>query len=75
MNNNKNTGALDVLLDEVRQAGAAKFSDEKKQIYADGISSVANSGVLDAALNVGDKAPNFTLKNALNEAVTLIEEL
>ena len=75
MNNNKNTGELDVLLDEVRQASAAKFTDEKKQIYADGISSVANSGVLDSALKVGDKAPNFTLKNALNEAVTLYDQL
>jgi peroxiredoxin len=75
MDNNKNTGELDVLLDKVRQAGAAKFSDEKKKIYADGITSVANSGVLDAALNIGDKAPNFTLKNALNEAVTLNDQL
>ncbi|APG65774.1 peroxiredoxin [Tenacibaculum todarodis] len=70
-----NKGELDVLLDEVRKAGAAKFTDEKKQIYADGISSVANSGVLESALKVGDKAHNFTLKNALNESVTLYDEL
>lgn len=75
MDNNINTGELDVLLDKVRQAGAAKFSDEKKQIYADGIASVARSGVLDAALKVGDTAPNFTLKNALNESVTLYNQL
>ncbi|QXP59209.1 peroxiredoxin-like family protein [Olleya sp. HaHaR_3_96] len=75
MDNNKNTGELDVLLDEVRQAGAAKFSDEKKQIYADGIASVAKSGVVENALNVGDKALNFTLKNALNESVNLYDEL
>ncbi|MEM5540081.1 peroxiredoxin-like family protein [Olleya sp. AS48] len=70
-----NKGDLDVLLDEVRQASASKFTDEKKKIYADGISSVANSGVLDSALKVGDKAHNFTLKNALNESVTLYNEL
>lgn len=75
MDNNKNTGELDVLLDEVRQAGAAKFSDEKKQIYADGIASVAKSGVVENALNVGDKALNFTLKNALNESINLYDEL
>ncbi|QCE42559.1 peroxiredoxin-like family protein [Psychroserpens sp. NJDZ02] len=75
MDNNKNTGELDVLLDKVRQAGAAKFSDEKKQIYADGIASVAKSGVLENALNVGDKALNFTLKNALNKSVNLYDEL
>lgn len=70
-----NKGDLDVLLDEVRQASASKFTDEKKKIYADGISSVANSGVLDSALKVGDKAHNFTLKNALNESVTLYDQL
>ena len=70
-----NKGDLDLMLDEVRQASASKFTDEKKKIYADGISSVANSGVLDSALKVGDKAHNFTLKNALNESVTLYNEL
>ncbi|NRS94043.1 peroxiredoxin-like family protein [Frigoriflavimonas asaccharolytica] len=70
-----NTNNLDHLLDAVRQAGAAKFTDEKKKIYADGISSVANSGVLEKALNIGDKAPNFSLKNALDQSVGLYDEL
>lgn len=74
MSSNKK-GELDVLLDEVRQASATKFTEEKKKIYADGISSVQNSGVLDSALKVGDKAHNFTLKNALNESVSLYNEL
>ncbi|MCH3883842.1 AhpC/TSA family protein [Tenacibaculum sp. MSW2] len=39
------------------------------------MTSVANSGVLDSALKVGDKAHNFTLKNALNESVSLYDEL
>ena len=60
-------GELDALLDLKRKASAAKSSDEKKQIYADGIADVKNSGILDSALNVGDKAPNFTLNNALNK--------
>lgn len=59
----------------MRQAGAEKFTDEKKKIYADGISSVAQSGVLNKALNIGDKAPNFSLKNAFNESVVLYDEL
>lgn len=75
MENNKKEGELDTLLDEVRQAGASKFTDEKKKIYAEGIVSVKNSGVLDSALKIGDKAHNFTLKNALNESVTLYDEL
>lgn len=74
MSSNKK-GKLDAKLDEIRQASAVKFTDEKKRIYADGISSVQNSGVLDSALKVGDKASNFTLKNALNESVSLYNEL
>lgn len=75
MKTNKNIGELDALLDVKRREGAEKFTKEKKRIYADGITSVANSGILDNALNVGNKAPNFTLKNALNQSVSLYKEL
>ncbi|WP_339839322.1 peroxiredoxin-like family protein [uncultured Maribacter sp.] len=75
MDSNNKKGELNVLLDAKRQEGASKFTEEKKRIYADGITSVANSGILEHALNVGDKAPNFTLKNALNEPVSLLSEL
>ncbi|WP_343329951.1 peroxiredoxin-like family protein [Polaribacter staleyi] len=70
-----NKGVLDALLNVKRKEGATKFTKEKNKIYADGITSVANSGVLENALNVGDKAPNFTLKNALNKEVSLYNEL
>jgi len=66
---------LDALLDIKRKEGAAKFTDEKNKIYADGIKSVTNSRILEKALNVGDKAPNFTLKNALNKPISLEKEL
>ncbi|MBQ4914237.1 AhpC/TSA family protein [Maribacter sp. MMG018] len=72
---NRNAGELNALLDIKRKAGAAKFTEEKNRIYAAGIKSVKDSGVLDRALNVGDKAPDFTLKNALDEPVGLYEEL
>lgn len=75
MATNKNKGELDALLDVKRKEGAGKFSEEKTRIYADGITSVADSGILDKALNVGDKAANFTLKNALNKSVSLYNEL
>lgn len=75
MATNKNKGELDALLDVKRKEGAVKFTEEKNQIYADGISSVAHSGVLEKALNVGDKAPNFTLNNALNKSISLYDEL
>ena len=60
MDNNK--GELNTLLNVKRKEGAAKFSEEKKQIYTDGITSVMESGILEKALNIGDKAPNFKLK-------------
>ncbi|WP_159019426.1 peroxiredoxin-like family protein [Algibacter sp. L3A6] len=75
METNKNKGELDALLDVQRKAGIAKFTKEKNEIYADGITSVVNSGILDKALNVGDKAPNFTLNNALNQPVSLYNTL
>jgi len=75
METNKNKGELDALLDVQRKAGIAKFTKEKNEIYADGITSVVNSGILDKALNIGDKAPNFTLNNALNQPVSLYNTL
>lgn len=71
----KNKGELKALLDAKSKEGLAKYTKEKNQIYADGITSVADSGILDKALNVGDKAPNFTLKNALGKSVSLYNEL
>ena len=71
----KNKGELYTLLNVKRRESAAKFTEEKRKIYAEGITSITNSGILDKALNVGDKAPNFTLKNALNLPVSLYNEL
>ena len=65
MKTTKNKGKLNALLDVKRKESAEKFTKEKSQMYAEGITSVINSGILDNALNVGDKAPNFTLNNAL----------
>ena len=71
----KKPGELDALLEVRRKGFNAKASDEKKKIYAEGIEDVKNSGILEKALNVGDKAPNFTLNNALNKPVSLYDEL
>lgn len=62
-------------LDERKSAFNEKASDYIKKIYQEGIDSVENQGVLGHALNVGDKAPDFTLKNALGENVYLYETL
>lgn len=75
METNKEHGKLDDLLKVKREESAKNFSEEKRQIYADGIADVKNSGILDKALNVGQKSPNFNLNNATNKPVSLYEEL
>jgi len=52
-----------------------RSSAEKKKIYNEGIVSVANSDILKNALNVGDEAVDFILKNSTGKDVHLYEEL
>ncbi|HQY20787.1 MAG TPA: peroxiredoxin-like family protein [Ignavibacteria bacterium] len=66
---------LQSLLDEKKAAFELKASDEKKKIYSDGTQAVVNSGVLENALNNGDTAPDFLLKNSAGEEVTLYSYL
>jgi len=75
MESENKKGELDALLALKRKEGAAKFTKEKNKIYAEGITSVKDSGILNKALNIGDKAPDFTLKNALKKSVSLFDEL
>ena len=57
---------------EVRSAEAAKTGDpEVRAAYARGIEAVAKSGILDRAKTIGDKAPDFTLKNAAGKETSL----
>lgn len=57
---------------EARSNQAAKTGDPAvRAAYARGIDAVAKSGILDRALKVGDKAPDFTLKNASGKEVSL----
>lgn len=66
---------LALLLSEKKEAFIKNAPDSKKKIYAEGIEAVVNSGVLDKALNVGDKAINFALKNQNGMVVSLYDEL
>lgn len=52
-----------------------KASAEKKRAYEEGIQAVAKSGILKSAIQVGQKAPDFTLKNAKGQQVTLTKLL
>jgi len=62
-------------LDEKRANFEARATDEKKRIYSEGLDAVEQSGILDKAKNIGDKAPNFNLKNAKGEMVSLNDYL
>lgn len=57
---------------DARSAEAAKNGNpEVRAAYARGIEAVAKSGILGKAKKVGDKAPDFTLKNAGGKEVKL----
>ncbi|NET68211.1 MAG: AhpC/TSA family protein [Moorea sp. SIO1G6] len=49
----------------------AQQPEEAKLIMAKAGEDLANSGIVDNSLNVGDKAPNFTLPNAVGKLVEL----
>ncbi len=62
-------------LDEKKTNFELNADEEKKKDYAAGIQAIIDDGVLEKAMNKGDKAPNFKLKNAKGESVTLYDEL
>ena len=71
MEKSKTETSLKELLEARKENFNASASEEKKDKYARGIEAVESDGTLDRALKVGAKAPNFTLNNALGEAVSL----
>lgn len=62
-------------LEERKTNFALKADDNKKRAYKEGIESVEKSGIVNTAKQVGDKAPEFTLNNALGEPVKLSDYL
>ncbi|MFY0712696.1 AhpC/TSA family protein [Seonamhaeicola sp. NFXS20] len=62
-------------LEERKTNFTLKADDNKKRAYKEGIESVEKSGIVNTAKQVGDKAPNFTLNNALGEPVSLTDYL
>lgn len=69
------TPTLKMLLDTKKADFEAKASDEKKKIYAEGISDIIEKGVLKKAKQRKDIAPNFELTNAVGESKSLAEFL
>ncbi len=62
-------------LDAKKAGWAAKATDEKKSLYADGIEAIVKDRILPNAKNVDDKAPNFKLTNAIGDTVQLSDYL
>lgn len=58
-------------LDAFKAAFEGKAPTETIEEYNKGIETVIKSGMLEKALKVGNKAPDFTLKNATGKEVTL----
>ncbi len=50
-------------------------SEEKKKTYQEGIDKVEASGVLEQAIQKGEKAPDFVLTNATGDSITLYSYL
>ncbi|MFK8010321.1 MAG: redoxin domain-containing protein, partial [Saprospiraceae bacterium] len=73
----KNTpkATLQSELDAKKAAFESRASKEKLKLYGDGIEAVVESGITKSAKQVGDTAPNFSLKNATGETVQLADYL
>ena len=69
------TTTLQDILNEKKEGFNVKADSTKKRVYAEGIQAVIDAKITENALQVGDKAPNFTLTNATGNKVTLYKEL
>ena len=63
------TGTLATQLDAFKADFSARADEETKAAFEQGIKEVADSGVLDSALKVGDRAPDFELPDARGSLV------
>jgi cytochrome oxidase Cu insertion factor (SCO1/SenC/PrrC family) len=61
--------SLQQKLDERRNAGQAKYGDEIAELMNRGNRELRDSGIMKTALNVGQIAPKFSLKNQNGETV------
>ena len=67
--------SLEQKLSEIRKASAEKFPDEALKKMHQATDELRESGIMDEALNVGNKMPSFTLPNTQGEMVSSDELL
>ena len=60
---------------ETRESTASKMTKEVKVEFAKGILAVKEAKIVEGAKQVGDQAPDFTLKNATGKKINLVSEL
>ncbi len=70
MGNNKEQ-TLQLKLQAKKADFEKKADANKKRAYKEGLDAVVQSGVTTKAKQIGEKAPNFVLNNALGESVEL----
>lgn len=75
MSTENNTNSLQATLDNAKKAWEAKAAENTKEIYADGIADVTRQNVVANAKKNDDKAPNFSLTNAVGKEVQLSDYL
>lgn len=75
MSTENNTNSLQATLDNAKKAWEAKAAENTKEIYADGITDVTRQNVVANAKKNDDKAPNFSLTNAVGKEVQLSDYL
>ena len=63
--------SLNEQLERMRQASWGRWPPEKRAVVERSIRDLAASGILDRALKVGDRAPDFTLRGADGTDVSL----
>ena len=63
--------SLQEKLDAIKERSKIKHPPERRALMGKSIEELQNSGIMGTALNVGAKAPDFTLKNQNGEDVNL----
>ena len=72
---NDNVASLKSKLEEKKANFEKRADDNKKRAYKEGLESVEKSGITATAKQVGEKAPDFVLNNAIGNPVKLSDYL